>query len=56
MAAMDDLDLRLGETLQLMKGWIVAQILPRRIFTVQRIQPECEIDHTIPRARLLGRA
>ncbi len=47
---LDDLDLGFGEALDLVKRRIVAQISPRRIFTVQRIKPECEINHTQPPA------
>ncbi|OWK20692.1 hypothetical protein AJ88_26930 [Mesorhizobium amorphae CCBAU 01583] len=50
---LDDLDLGFGEPLDLVKGRIVAQISPRRVFTVQRIQPECEINHTNPQQAAL---
>jgi hypothetical protein len=50
---MDNLELRLGQALQLMKGRVVAQVLSRRILTVQRIQPECEINHTNPQPAAL---
>jgi hypothetical protein len=50
---MDNFELGLGQALQLVKSRVVAQILSRRILTVQRIQPECEINHTNPQPAAL---
>ncbi|WP_245274763.1 hypothetical protein [Mesorhizobium sp. LSJC280B00] len=45
---MDNLDLGLRQALQFVKRRIVTQILSRRIFTVERSKPECDVDHTDP--------
>jgi hypothetical protein len=49
---MDDIGLRDGEALEIMEARIIAQIFPRRVFTVQRVEPKSKINHAPPHAIL----